>query len=45
MREFIEDYTVWIHHSETVDINDDDDPEDDDETLETMSQYSAELDA
>jgi hypothetical protein len=26
-------------------VNDNDDPEDDDETLETLSQYSVELDA
>ena len=35
MRGFVEDYTVWIHHGETVVVNDDDDPKDDDETLET----------
>ena len=45
MRGFVEDYIVWIHHGETVVVNDDDDPEDDDETLETLSQYLAELDA
>jgi len=45
MRGFVEDYTVWIHHGETVVVNDDDDPEDDDEALETLSQYSVELDA
>ena len=45
MRGFVEDYTVWIHHGETVVVNDDDDPKDDDETLETLSQYSVELDA
>jgi hypothetical protein len=39
MRGFVEDYTLWIHHGETVVVNDDDDLEDDDETLETLSQY------
>ena len=42
---FVEDYIVWIHHGETVVVNNDDDPEDIDETLETLSQYSAKLDA
>jgi len=45
MRGFVEDYTMWIHHSETVIINDEDEEEYNDETLESMSQYSAELDA
>ena len=45
MRGFVEDYTVWIHHGEMVIINDEDEEEYDDETLESMSQYSAELDA
>ena len=44
MRGFIEDYTVWIHHGETV-VNDEDEEEYDDETLESLSQYSAEFDA
>jgi hypothetical protein len=44
MRGFVKDYTVWIHHSEMVAVNDDDEQEDD-ETLESLSQYSAELDA
>ena len=43
MRGLIEDYTVWIHHGETVIVNDEDE-EYDDETLESLSQYSAELD-
>ena len=45
MRGFVEDYTVWIHHSETVIVNDEDEEEYDDETIESLSQYSAELDA
>ena len=45
MRGFVEDYTVWIHHGEMVIVNDEDEEEYDDETLESMSQYSAELDA
>ena len=45
MRGFIEDYTVWIHHGEMVIVNDEDEEEYDDETLESVSQYSAELDA
>ena len=33
MRGFVEDYTVWIHHGETMAVdNDDDDEEDDVET-------------
>jgi hypothetical protein len=36
---------VWIHHGEMVVVNDDGDSEDDDKTLETLSQYSVELDA
>ena len=32
MRGFIEDYTVWIHHGETVIVNDEDEEEYDDET-------------
>ena len=45
MRGFVEDYTVWIHHDETVIVNDEDEEEYDDETIESLSQYSAELDA
>ena len=40
MRGFVGDYIVWIHHGETVVVYDDDDL-----ILETLSQYSAELDA
>ena len=36
---------MWIHHGETMVVdNDDDDEEDDTETLEYLSQYSEELD-
>ena len=35
---------MWIHHGETV-VNDEDEEEYDDETLESLSQYSAEFDA
>ena len=45
MQGFVEDYTVWIHHGETVIVNDEDEEEYDDETLESLSQYSVELDA
>ena len=45
MRGFIEDYIVWIHHGETVIVNDEDEKEYDNETLESLFQYSAELDA
>ena len=45
MRGFVENYTVWIHHDETVIVNDDEEEKYDDETLESLSQYSAELDA
>ena len=45
MRGFVEDYIVWIHHDEMVIVNDEDEEEYDDKTLESMSQYSAELDA
>ena len=45
MRGFVEDYTVWIYHGETVIVNDKDEAEYDDKTLESLSQYSAELDA
>ena len=34
---------MWIHHGETV-VNDEDEEEYDDETIESLSQYSAELD-
>ena len=36
---------MWIHHGETVVVNDDNDPEDDAKTLDYLDQYSAELDA
>jgi hypothetical protein len=42
---FVKDYIVWIHHGETVVVNDDNDPEDEAETLESLSQYAAKLDA
>jgi hypothetical protein len=45
MRGFVKDYIVLIHHGETVVVNDDDEEEDDAETLESLSQYSAKLDA
>ena len=45
MRGFVEDYIAWIYHGETVIVNDEDEEEYDDKTLESMSQYSAELDA
>ena len=45
MRGFVEDYTVWIHHGEMVIVNDEDEEEYDDETIEFLSQYSAKLDA
>ena len=37
MQGFVEDYTVWIHHGETVIVNDEDEEKYDDETLESMS--------
>ena len=37
MRGFVEDYTVWIHHGETVIVNDEDEEKYDDETIESMS--------
>ena len=43
MRGFVEDYTVWIHHGETVVVNDDGDPKDDDETLETYPNIQQSL--
>ena len=36
---------MWIYHGETVIVNDEDEEEYDDETLKSLSQYSAELDA
>ena len=45
MRKFVEYYTVWIYHGEMVIVNDEDEEEYDDETLESLSQYSAKLDA
>jgi hypothetical protein len=45
VRGFVEDYTVWIHHGETMVVDNDDDDEEDPETLEYLSQYSEELDA
>ena len=45
IRGFVEDYTMWIHHGETVIVNDEDEEEYDDKTLESLSQYSAELNA
>ena len=37
MRGFVEDYTVWIHHGETVIVNDEDEEEYDDKNLEFIS--------
>ena len=37
MRGFVEDCTVWIHHGETVIVDDEDEDEYDDETLESLS--------
>ena len=45
MRGFVEDYTVLIHHGETVVVNDEDEEENDGEILKSLSQYSVELDA
>ena len=45
MRGFVEDYTVQIHQGEIVIVNDEDEEEYDDEPLESLSQYSVELDA
>ena len=36
---------MWIHHGETVIVNNEDEEEYDDEIIESLSQYSAELDA
>ena len=36
---------MWIHHGEMIIVNDEDEEEYADETIESMSQYSAELDA
>jgi len=44
MRGFVKDYTVWIHHGETV-VDDVDPEEDDAETLGYLDQYVAELGA
>jgi hypothetical protein len=44
MQEFVQDYTVWIHHGKIVVINDVD-PEDNAKTLDYLDQYLAELDA
>ena len=35
---------MWIHHGETVIVNDENKEEYDDETIKSLSQYSAELD-
>ena len=43
MRGFVEDNTVWIHHGETVIVNGEDEEEYDNEIIESLSQYSAEL--
>ena len=45
MRGFVEDYIVWIHHGEMVIVNNEDEEEYDDKTIESLPQYSAELDA
>ena len=37
IRGFVEDYTVWIHHGETVIVNYEDEEEYDDETIESLS--------
>ena len=37
MRGFVKDYTVWIHHGETIVVHDEDEEEYDDETLESLS--------
>ena len=34
---FVDDYIVWIHHGETVIVNDEDEEEYDDKTLESLS--------
>ena len=39
MRGFVEDNIVWIHHGEMVIVNNEDEEEYDDETLESLSQY------
>ena len=36
---------MWIHHGEMVIVNNKDEEEYDNETIESLSQYSAELDA
>jgi hypothetical protein len=43
---FIPNYTVWIHHAETMVVDDDDDDQEDDaQTLQYLSQFSSELGA
>ena len=43
-RGFVRNYTVWIHHGETMAVDDDGDVlEDDAETLQYLSQYSDQL--
>ena len=37
MRGFVENYTMWIHHGETVIVNDEDGEEYDDDTIESLS--------
>ena len=40
MRGFVEDYTVWIHYGEMVIVNDEDEEEYDDETIESLPIFS-----
>jgi len=45
MRGFVPDYTVWIHHGETMVVDDGNiDQEEDAETLRYLHQYTNELD-
>jgi hypothetical protein len=44
MRGFVKDYTMWIHHGETV-VDDIDPEEDNAETLDYLDQYVAALGA
>jgi uncharacterized protein YlaI len=44
MREFVKDYTVWIHHGKTI-VDEVDPEEDDAETLDYLDQYVAALGA
>ena len=37
MRGFVENYIVWIHHGKTLIVNDEDEEEYDDKTLESLS--------